>query len=176
MASPILIAVNDPRFPGGFATLTDIMANTWGLQTGQFPECSTKGWETIAMPHYAVRPLVGVSSTSGGGLLGFIPAEGNPIIVTRVTIYVITKSNGAATVDIGVGTNTTTSADNLIDGADVGTNSAVVFDNITDISTNGKSRQLMTGVQAVTATGLADTTGFVGLLFIQFLKATATGM
>ena len=175
MAAPIQILVDDPRFPSGRAALTDILAATFGTTAGQFPESTTKGWSTIALPHFAVRPLVGVVSTSGGGLLGFIPAEGNPIIVTRVTIYVVTKSNGAATLNIGVGTNTTTSANNLITACDVGANSGVVFNNISDIGASGSSRQLMTGVQAVTVTGTADTTGFVGILFVEFLKATNTG-
>ncbi len=170
MANPTVLIVRGQSFPTGEASLSDLLDNLYGSAQGQFLERSTLGWRTIAMPHFAVRPLVGTASTSGGGLLAFTPAEGLPIVVTRVTLAVTTKSTGAATLDIGVATNGTTAADNLIDGADIGTNSAVAFDNITDISTNGTSRQYMSGTQSLTVTGLADSSGFIGALCIEFLK------
>ncbi len=176
MAGPIQLAVNDSRFPGGFATLPQILAATWGTQAGQFVGCASAGWQTGAYVHLTVKPLAGVVSTSGGGLLAYIPNEGNPVIVLHTVLYVITKSTGAATLNIGIAADGVTSANNLITACDIGTNSAVVFDNITDVGASGKSRQLMTGTQQLTVTGTADSTGFVGLLFISFVRATATGM
>lgn len=176
MSRPILRAIMTPGAAPIECTIADILDAHYGAVTGQFLERTTQGWGTIALPHFTVKNLLGVTSTSGGGLLGFIPNEGNPVIYTYIALYVVTKSTGAATLNIGVGTNTTTSANNLITACDVGTNSAVPFDNITDIGASGKSRQLATGVQALTVTGTADTTGFVGILFAAFIKATPTGM
>ena len=155
---------------GGYMSLPALMDAILGGTAGLFPERAVAGWTGIQNVHFAVRPLVGVASTSGGGLDAFVPKEGLPVIVTRTTIVVITKSAGAATVDIGVATNGTTASDNLIDGADVGTSGSVAFDNITDVSTNGKSRQYMAVGQSLTVTGLADTTGFVGVVYYEFIK------
>ncbi len=176
MAGPIQIVVDDPRFPSGRASLPQILASTWGTQAGQFVGCATTGWRTGAYVHLSVQPLAGVVATTGGAVLAFTPPEGLPILVTRVSLYVITKSTGAATLNIGVAADGVTSANNLITACDIGTNSAVPFDNITDVGASGKSRQLMTGTQKLTVTGTADSTGFVGLLLIEFIRATATGM
>jgi hypothetical protein len=170
MSAPVLITVNSPAFPNGQATLRQLFDAEFGAGVGSFLIRATTGWSPLALPHFKVVPLVGVASTSGGGLGNFVPNEGLPVVITYTAILVQVKSTGAATVDIGVGATTTTSADNLIDGADVGTGAGVAFDNITDISTNGKSRQYMSGTQAVTVTGLADTTGFVGVLYVAFIK------
>lgn len=176
MAGPIQVVVDDPRFPNGRATLDDLLASQLGTAPGQFLGCATTGWRGGAYLHMATKPLVGVVSTSGGGLLGFIPNEGNPVIYLHTCLYVVTKSTGAANLNIGVGATTTTSANNLITACDVSTNSGVIYDNITDVGASGKSRQLATGVLALTVTGSADTSGFVGILFVTFVRATNTGM
>jgi hypothetical protein len=118
----------------------------------------------------AVVALTATTATTGGAVGSWTPPEGAPVMITRAWIYVATKSTGAATVDVGVAANATTSNDTLIDGADVGTASNVVKDNISDASTNGLSRALLTGVQYVTFTGLADTTGMVATGFVEYLK------
>lgn len=170
MASPAQIQVVGPGYPNGLATLRQLLDGELGATVGQFAFRATTGWGVISAPHFAVIPLVGVASTSGGGIAAYIPKEGLPIIVTRTTLYVITKSTGAATVDVGVGTNATTDSGNLITACDVGSNSAVVYDNITDVGASGKSRQLCSGAQYVTVTGLASTVGMVATLYLEFIK------
>lgn len=116
-------------------------------------------------------PIAGVTSTSGGGIAAWAPPEGGPIMITETILYYTTKSTGAANVSIGVAANATTSAANLIDTFAVGTTAGPVMGtNTTDKSTNGKERQLLTGVQYVTVTGSADTTGLVGTLFVRYFK------
>ena len=170
MSAPAQIQVVGSAYPNGLASLRQLMDAELGATVGQYLFRTTAGYGQIAAQHFAVIPLVGTSSVLGGGIAAYIPKEGLPIICTRTTLYVITKSNGAATVSIGVGANATTSSGNLITACDVGSNSLVVYDNITDIGANGKSRQLCSGAQYVTVTGLADTTGFVGTLYLELIK------
>ncbi len=155
---------------GGYVALPDLMDAIFGASYGLFPERSLTGWKGIQLPHFMVVPLVGVVATTGGAIAAATPKEGGPVIVTRATIVVQTISTGAATLDIGVGATKTTSADNLIDGCDVNAAAAVAFDNITDISTNGTTRQYMAAGSFVTVTGSADTTGFTGVLYLEFIK------
>lgn len=114
--------------------------------------------------------LAGVTSTSGGGLIAIPNPEGVDLIITRVVVNRTTKSAGAASVDIGVAADATTSSDNLIDGLAFGAAEGVA-DNITDGGSNGKSRQLWGASQYVTATGGASTAGLVGTLSIEYIRA-----
>jgi len=119
----------------------------------------------------AAIPLVGTTATTGGAIASWAPPEGGPIMITETILYYTTKSTGAANASVGVAANATTSAANLIDAFAVGTTAGPVMAvNTTDKSTNGKERQLLTGVQYVTVTGSADTTGLVGTLFVRYLK------
>ncbi len=140
----------------------------FGSTTGKAIVRSSTAWGADLCVRVAKVAIAGVVATTGGAIASWVPAEGAPVMITRALLRTTTKSTGAATVDIGIGTNATTTSDTLIDGLDVGT-AVVCADNITDGGTNGKSRQLLSGVQYLTVTGSADTTGLVGSLYVEYL-------
>lgn len=90
--------------------------------------------------------------------------ESVPIIVQRLDID-ITTAGGTATAVLNAGTSASasTTSDNLIDGADA--NAATVYNNITDIGSNGKTVQKMDE--------LGGTTDY---LTIQILTAAASAL
>jgi hypothetical protein len=108
---------------------------------------------------------------TGGGVLSVANPLSTAIIVKRIIFDVTTKSTGACTVDVGVtATSATTSADNLMDGLDVGT-AAGVFDNIENQGTNGKSTgKVAVGkwITASMASGAAA--GLVGTYIIEYVQ------
>lgn len=112
--------------------------------------------------------LTAVTGTTAGGALSIANPEGVPIIITRLLLNITTPSTGAATVDAGIAANGTTSADNLIDGASVAT-AAKVLDNISDVGTNGKARQLWSTSQFLTITASATLAGLVGEAIIEYV-------
>lgn len=112
--------------------------------------------------------LTAATVTTGGAVLALANPEGVPIIVTRIILNITTPSSGAATVDAGIAANGTTSSDNLIDGASVAT-AAKALDNISDIGTNGKSRQLWGTTQYLTITASATLAGMVGEAIVEYI-------
>ena len=107
---------------------------------------------------------------AAGGVLSLANPEAASLFVTRIVLDVTTKSTAACTVDAGIAANGTTSADNLIDGLDVGT-AAGVFDNIEDGGTNGKATKKWTSGQYLTiskASGAAA--GLVGSAYIEYVR------
>lgn len=112
--------------------------------------------------------LTATTGTTGGGALSLANPEGQPLIVTRLTLYVSDASDGAATVDAGIAANGTTSADNLIDGVSVAATGAV--DNITDKGSNGKSRQVWGTSQYLTITASATLAGLIAYAYIEYYR------
>lgn len=114
------------------------------------------------------KALTAVTTTTAGGVVAVANPEGVPLIITRAVLYIPTASTGAATVDLGVAADATTSADNLIDGVSVAATGAK--DNISDAGTNGKARQIWGVSQYVTGTASATLAGMVGYLYIEYLR------
>lgn len=122
------------------------------------------------VPKIATVTLTGVVATTGGGVGGWTNPEAGSIMIKRVLVNITTKSTGAANLAVGsTATNITTSSNNLLDALDVGT-AAVLADNITDKGSAGKSRQLLATGKFVTFTGSADTSGLVGVAYIEYVK------
>ncbi len=159
-----------PGTQSNYAPLGTVMDAVLGSTVGTISMRAIAGWTGIAFPHFSVRAITGVVATTGGAILSFRPAEGSTYVILRAVLVVLTKSTGAATVDIGVGSTATTAADNLIDGCDVGTAGSVSFDNLTNPGTNGLAGVYMNGTSFINVTGLADTTGLVGNLYVEFIK------
>ena len=63
--------------------------------------------------------LTAATTTTGGDALNLLNPEGVDLIVTRLILDITTEATGSATVDCGI-TTTLTSADTLLDGANVG--------------------------------------------------------
>lgn len=129
----------------------------------------TAGNET-RIPKVIKAALVGLVGTTGGGIAAVANPESATVIITRVLINRTTKSTGTAAGDIGVAADGTTSSDNLIDGVALGAAEGLE-DNINNAGTNGKARQLWGASQFVTVTGLADSSGLAGSIYIEYLLA-----
>jgi len=95
--------------------------------------------DTTPVALKCARAALGAADAAGG-ILAWQNPETSAIIVVRIVFDVTTKSTAACTVDAGSAADGTTSADNLMDGIDVGTATGV-FDNIDDKGTNGKSKR-----------------------------------
>ena len=107
---------------------------------------------------------------TGGGVLSLLNPEGVDLIITRLVLDVTTVATAACTVDAGLASAATTSADDLIDGLDV--NGATgVFDNIDDQGTNGQSCLRWESDYYLTismASGAAA--GLAGYAYIEYLR------
>jgi hypothetical protein len=119
----------------------------------------------------AVVDLAGAAWHTGNGTADFLswtaPAD---IIIERLVVNTTTKSNGAATVDIGTTVvNNHTNGDNLLDAADIGTG-IVCIENIrppTAVDTEKSVVALASG-GFITFHALADPTGLVGKAYIFY--------
>ena len=106
---------------------------------------------------------------AGGEMLALANPEEVDLLITRAVLDITTPATGAANADVGVAADATTSADTLIDGADVGT-AAAIFDNIDDQGVNGEATLLWPADGFVTVTGSASTAGLEGDLFLQYIR------
>ena len=150
--------------------------------TPGFVEVSGSGVDQIVPVERIIGPyaFTGETATTGGGVLATpISAENfglgllqffddAPIVITEIIVYVSTVSTGAATLDIGIAANGSTSADNLIDGLDVHSATGV-FSNVVNGGTNGKPLVLAGAGTHLTVTGSADTTGLVAEIWVKYL-------
>lgn len=112
--------------------------------------------------------LTGTTSTSGGGIASWSPPEGGPIIITGLQVLGLVNSTGAANLSVGVAANAATSATNLINAQAIGSaaNTAI----FSGAGTSATVGAILTGTQAVTFTGSANSSGFSGKAFIQYVK------
>lgn len=130
----------------------------------------------VVGPGSSVTGLVKVEKVAlaaldtAGGVLAWANPEPTAIAITRVILDVTTKSTGACTLDIGMAADGTTSADNLMDGLDVGT-AAGLFGNLGNPGTNGKTSQRCAAGAFVTASKASGAAaGLVGSAYIQYVK------
>lgn len=114
--------------------------------------------------------LTAATTTTGGDALGLANPEGADLLITRFMLNITTAATGSANVDAGVAADATTSADDLIDGADVGS-AAAIFDNIDDQGTNGQSLLEWGSDEYVTVTPSATLAGLVGKYYIEYVHA-----
>jgi hypothetical protein len=154
---------------GSQATIAQHLDMGLGANQGRAAVRGSSGWIAGHCVRINKMAIAGVVATTGGAIGNWVPAEALPAIITRVVFYVVTGSTGVANISIGVGATTTTSATNLITATSVHT-SGVIIDSLTSqVAAVGALSLLMTGTQAITLTGSADTTGLVGILMIHFL-------
>jgi hypothetical protein len=107
-----------------------------------------------------------------GGVVSLANPEGAALIIQSggVVIDVTTPATGACTVDAGIAADGSTSADNLIDGLDVGT-AAITADNVQNAGTNGgiirwESDEYLT--VSVASGAAADLAGY---LYLNYRRA-----
>ena len=112
-----------------------------------------------------------VAVAGGSGSTGVFASVLNPwgvnVFIVSRQLRVSTQSSGAATVDIGVAADATTSNDGLIDGA------SVAAAGVVDVpGTNGKTGQFWGATQYVNvAEASGDVNGLVATLYIGAVRA-----
>lgn len=112
-------------------------------------------------------PVTAATTTTGGDAISWANPTGTTIIVENVLLDITTQATGAATMDIGVAANGTTTSDTLIDEVDVGA-AAIVASAINDGGTNGKGFRKMTSTQYITGTPSATLAGIAGTCTVLY--------
>jgi hypothetical protein len=118
-------------------------------------------------------PLTGNALFAGGEIAAVANPEGASLMILRTYLYVKTPSTGAANISIGVAANATTSATDAI-------NALAINGAITGKVYNGNTIQgttktevsvpaVWTADKFVTCTGSADSSGFTGTLYIEYI-------
>lgn len=93
---------------------------------------------------------------------------GEAVIITKCMVNITTPSDGASTIDVGIGSSASTLYDNLIDGLSGAT--AGVF---ADLGTNGKRAKLWPAAEYLTASEASgDVSGLEGELIVQWISRT----
>ncbi len=118
--------------------------------------------------------LKGALSATGLVMYSAANPLGVDLIVTK-TIIDITSPCSATPVTFDCGcaaTNATTSNDNLLDGVDIGTPTAIdVYDNITNKGNNGKATRKWSSTKYFTIVASGTPTGVAGNVYIYYRKA-----
>ena len=110
--------------------------------------------------------ITAATTTTGGDAISIANPFGETAMIKNVIIDVTTQATGAATMDIGVAADGTTSSDTLIDGVDVGS-AAIVASALGDGGTNGGPCRKWTTTQYITGTPSATLAGLVGTYEIE---------
>lgn len=134
---------------------------------------ATAGTPTWVSEKEVAIAIAGGTDTAGG-IFAWRPPEqaSQAVVITRVIVNVTTVASAACTINIGPAANATTLNDTLIDGFDAHTATGA-FDNVSDVSTNGKSRQVLTSGNYVTgSTATGASAGLVGVVYIRYLIVT----
>jgi hypothetical protein len=115
--------------------------------------------------------ITAATTTAGGDAISWSPLCA--VYLMDFILDVTTAATGAATMDIGIAANGTTSADTLIDGVDVGT--AAIFTTAIEqlIAATGSAAGAakMTATQYITGTPSATLAGLVGTWTAIYIKA-----
>lgn len=115
-------------------------------------------------------PLTGALLFAGGEIANVANPEGAPLIIQDVKLYVDTPSTGAANILVGLAA-TGVSNNSLIDALDInGAAAGSAWHGMTALAAKGAAL-VWTAALFLTATGSADTTGFVGRLFVKYDRA-----
>ena len=119
---------------------------------------------------YLEIPLTGAALFAGGEVAACLNPEGVPLIITDVKLYVDTPSTGAANLNVGIAANGTTSDTDMINALAVnGAITGVAYHGMTALAAKGAA-QVWGATEYITATGSASTAGFVGRLFVQYIR------
>jgi len=106
-----------------------------------------------------------------GGVFSLLNPEGVDLIIPSggLLLDVTTAATAACTVDAGIDSDGTTSADNLIDGLDV--NAATgQYDNIADKGTNGGPYKWGSTEYLVISMASGAAAGLAGYAYIEYIR------
>lgn len=120
---------------------------------------------------YIEIPLTGAALFAGGEIAAVPNPEGVPLIISDVKLYVDTPSTGAANINVGVAADGTTSATTLINALAInGAITGKAYHGMTALAAKGEA-VVWGASQYITATGSASSAGFVGSLFVSYVRA-----
>jgi hypothetical protein len=128
----------------------------------------SSGNTSYRVPQVAVTPL-GVVDT-GGGIFSLQNSLGYDVLVTRLLLNITTAASTAVSQgSFGYTTTSTGSTSNLIDTLSLSAATGL-FDNITDKSTNGKSRQIWVNGNYLTGSKTSGSaSGLAGYAYIEYV-------
>ena len=119
---------------------------------------------------YLEIPLTGAALFAGGEVAGVLNPEGVPLIITDVKLYVTTPSTGAANLSVGIAANATTSDTDMINGLAInGAITGKAYHGMTALAAKGAA-QVWAAADYLTVSGSADSSGFTGRLFVQYIR------
>jgi hypothetical protein len=116
-------------------------------------------------------PVALAASDAVAGVLSLANPEGVDLLIPAggFVLDVTTKTTGACTLDAGIDTDGTGTADTLIDGVDV--NAAVgVFDNGADKGTNGGAMKWGASEYITVSKKTGASAGLVGNAYINYIR------
>lgn len=121
---------------------------------------------------YLEIPLTGALLFAGGEVAGFLNPEGVPLIIVDAKLYVTTPSTGVANLNVGIAAAATTSDTDMINALAVnGAVTGLAYHGMTALAAKGAA-QVWGATEYITASGSASTVGFVGKLFVRYIRAT----
>lgn len=115
-------------------------------------------------------PLVGDALFAGGEIGAMLNPEGVPLIITDVKIYVDTPSTGAANISVGIAADAVTADTDMINALAInGAITGLAYHGMTALAAKGAA-QVWDVDEYITATGSADSSGFAGRLFVNYIR------
>lgn len=115
-------------------------------------------------------PLSGNALFAGGEIAAVANPEGVPLIIQDVKLYVDTPSTGGANINVGLAANGTTSDTDMINALAInGAITGKAYHGMTALAAKGEA-QVWGTTQYLTATGSADSSGFTGRLFVNYIR------
>lgn len=120
-------------------------------------------------------PVTGTTSTTGGAMCSLANPEGVTVYILRSYLVVTTASTGAANINVGVGATATTDATDIINALAI--NGAITTKIYNGNTFQGTTKTEVTAPAAwtsgkyVNCTGSADSSGFTGTLYIEYIRA-----
>ena len=115
-------------------------------------------------------PLTGALLFAGGEIAAVANPEGVALIIQDVKLFVDTPSTGAANINVGLAANATTSDTDMINALAIdGAITGKAYHGMTALAAKGEA-QVWGTTQYLTATGSADSRGFAGRLFVQYIR------
>jgi len=122
-----------------------------------------KGWATV--------DLVGVLAHTGGDIANVLNPEGEPLIITRVVVYSTHVSDGAANLNVGVGTTAEHDQTELVSALDVVALTAGTAVNGYACGDAADALVIWPTSGYVVVNASASTVGFTGRLHIEYIHA-----
>lgn len=113
-------------------------------------------------------PLEGNALFAGGEIAAILNPEGVPCIITDVKLYVDRPSSGAANINVGIHDAAHSDTDLINALAINGVLTGKAYHGMTALAAKGEA-QVWGAAEYITATGSADSTGFAGRLFVDYI-------